>query len=766
MWYHILSRNILFLFQVLFFFCLYSQQGVLLEDSVPIIFSKARPSPGATTNVRFITVYLPFEAILNSNARFPVVYYLPGLGGDQNTFADSNAEIMDDLINDNKIAPFIVVNVDPSLIDGINSDGKRTYEGTWYINSELNGTFEDFFVRDLVPYIDAKYPTKNNKAFRALAGQSMGGFGALILGTKHPELFCGMGSASGTPFWAILTNILPELVTPGSINSPGDLMFAVNSLILPEIPINGKIIPDNGEFTFSFFSYSGALSPNVNNSPFFVNLPFEVDEENNPIFTPGSFIIASTVTGERFPVAVSLTPKESIIDQWKMESPYILAIPARNTLTRQAIYLDGGNQELINAAGARQLSDRYVSLDINHEYILYKGDHTTCLIEEVCSRNQTMFQYMSSKFAEGGLFTDEIRVAIIGTGTIEFHDDSRCIISDQHILSIQTDRTLGVTNTNITFQLFGDALLQIGDKDNSEKPQGVLQIGNPYTKVSLLHDPTLAADTVSATIIMRSGTIEIQNGGFFGIGVGVNGFAPKNINEWAISTLANMKNVSLQFISGVFRHEEQSNPDFQQSLLAFGPSKRYDFYINPTQAIIFGGGSTISLPDGLFVQPVVPKALGEQFPGGIRNDVDLNKQATDFFYQKPIGSLLFYNNVYQYGILSNSFSLSISGINQPFVFQTRSLDEYFSRLSLFNEERYNQVFEHEGIIFINDANQVEITILDNNGIIRSFINEQIPDFASSEQLLRKIGQSTGAVDVVALMIQGVFTLIRVDNVRT
>lgn len=746
----------------------YVQQGILIEDSVPIVFSNARPSPGATTDVRFIAVYLPYEATINPTARFPVVYYLPGLGGDQNTFADANAEIMDELINQKKIAPFIVVNVDPSLINGINPDGERTYEGTWYINSTLNGTFEDFFVRDLVPYIDTHYPTKPDKAFRALAGQSMGGFGALILGTKHPELFCGMGSASGTPFWAIITNLVPDLVPVGSINPPGDTMFAANSLILPEIPDvgpnTGKITPDNGPFTFSFFSYSGALSSNTNNPPFFVNLPFEVDQENNPIFTEGSFIIASPETGQRFSVPISLTPRQEIIDQWKTESPYILAIASKDTLKRQAIYLDGGNVELINAAGARQLSDRYVSLNIDHEYILYFGDHTTCLIEESCSRNQTMFQYMSSKFAEGGLFTDEIRVSIIGKGTIELHDDVTLAITDQHIIAVETDRNLNIQNTNITFELFDNATIKIGSSVIVEKPQGALQIGNSYTKVSLRNDPTLASDTVACTFIMRSGSIEIQPSGFLGIGVGVNGFASQNLNEWSLTTLTNINNISLQLISGSFRHEEQSNQDLQRSLIAFGPSNRYDFYINPAKTTMFGGGSTITLADGFWVQPVASQSVGEQMPGGIRNDADLDKQATDYFYDAPIGSLIYYENSYQYGILANSFQLPISGINHPFAFQTRSLDEYFSRLSLFTEETYNNVYGHEGIIIINDANQVEISALDNNGTIQRFVNDQIPNFSETESALRRIAQSRGSVDIIGLIVNGIFRLIRVDNV--
>src|SRR5439155_7356018 len=143
---------------------------------------------------------------------------LPGLGGDNNAFVIGNKAILDDLIADHQIITPILVTVDPSVVDGIDADGRHRYEGTWYVNSALNGNFEDFFIYDLIPYVDAHYPTLAYPQFRGAVGQSMGGYGSLYLGIIHPELFCAYGSASGTPFWIISNDaqlVAPDQPSPG-----------------------------------------------------------------------------------------------------------------------------------------------------------------------------------------------------------------------------------------------------------------------------------------------------------------------------------------------------------------------------------------------------------------------------------------------------------------------------------------------------------------------------------------------------------------------
>jgi putative tributyrin esterase len=73
---------------------------------------------------------------------------------------------------------------------------------SWYVNWAASeegqkNRWEDYIVKDLVGHIDATYRTIAKREGRAINGLSMGGFGGLMLGLKHPDLFCSIGSHSG-----------------------------------------------------------------------------------------------------------------------------------------------------------------------------------------------------------------------------------------------------------------------------------------------------------------------------------------------------------------------------------------------------------------------------------------------------------------------------------------------------------------------------------------------------------------------------------------
>lgn len=73
---------------------------------------------------------------------------------------------------------------------------------SWYINwaeSEdgQKNAWEDFIIEDLIGHVDATYRTIAAREGRAINGLSMGGYGAIMLGLKHPDLFCSIGSHSG-----------------------------------------------------------------------------------------------------------------------------------------------------------------------------------------------------------------------------------------------------------------------------------------------------------------------------------------------------------------------------------------------------------------------------------------------------------------------------------------------------------------------------------------------------------------------------------------
>src|SRR6266853_4190395 len=109
--------------------------------------------------------------------RYPVLYLLHGLGGNEQTAVVSGEwNVLQDLRRDHKVGDFLVV-----APDGWN---------TFYINSRDSKTlYGDFFLREFMPFIERTYRVRAGRAARGISGFSRGGYGALRIGLAHPELF-------------------------------------------------------------------------------------------------------------------------------------------------------------------------------------------------------------------------------------------------------------------------------------------------------------------------------------------------------------------------------------------------------------------------------------------------------------------------------------------------------------------------------------------------------------------------------------------------
>ena len=70
---------------------------------------------------------------------------------------------------------------------------------SYYLNSPVvkESQFETYISEEVIEKIDNTYRTIKNKKGRAISGLSMGGYGALYLAIRHPDLFCAAGSMSG-----------------------------------------------------------------------------------------------------------------------------------------------------------------------------------------------------------------------------------------------------------------------------------------------------------------------------------------------------------------------------------------------------------------------------------------------------------------------------------------------------------------------------------------------------------------------------------------
>lgn len=137
-----------------------------------------------------ITVYLPAD-YKETGEKYPVLYLLHGMNGDQKDWKDYGNVVgaTDAAIRGGTIKPFIIVM--PNAFTSFYVDGFSLFDG-W-----PGHKYETFFFTGLIPYIEANYPVLTDKGHTAIAGLSMGGYGASLYAFKYPEKFCMSYSMSG-----------------------------------------------------------------------------------------------------------------------------------------------------------------------------------------------------------------------------------------------------------------------------------------------------------------------------------------------------------------------------------------------------------------------------------------------------------------------------------------------------------------------------------------------------------------------------------------
>ena len=127
-------------------------------------------------------VMLPPSYAQDKARRYPVAYYLHGLGDNEQSLVNLGGwSIYDRLMREKKIGEFVVVAPAGFASFYINSrDGKFRYE--------------DFFLQEFLPAMEKKYRIGTTRAQRGIMGISMGGFGALHYAFKYPEKFAAVSA--------------------------------------------------------------------------------------------------------------------------------------------------------------------------------------------------------------------------------------------------------------------------------------------------------------------------------------------------------------------------------------------------------------------------------------------------------------------------------------------------------------------------------------------------------------------------------------------
>jgi S-formylglutathione hydrolase FrmB len=281
---------------------------------------------------RFVSVYLPPSYKKNSKAHYPVVYFLHG-------FTDDDAKwyglvkhwinlplLMDSAIGKKGVNEMIVVT----------PNAYSRHQGSWYSNSATTGNWEDFITEELVSYIDAHYRTIAKATSRGIMGHSMGGYGAMRIGEKHPDVFSSVYLLSPATLRATITSVTPALLKADSITTIEEFRkadFGVKAL----------------------YAQAAAWSPNPNRPPFYVDLPIRDGQLQT-----------------------------DILNKWAANMPLTtLDQYIRNLQKLKGLGFDAGTKDEAIAAGIRALDGELNKYGIPHQFEIYEGNHTNKIAERI-----------------------------------------------------------------------------------------------------------------------------------------------------------------------------------------------------------------------------------------------------------------------------------------------------------------------------------------------------------------------------------------------
>lgn len=197
----------------------------------PITGTPITIASGALGHDMAVQVFAPDS--FEGTRSYPILYLFPGRGGDERSWMGGGSPgdgvgidgIARSLIARGSIAPAIIVSVD--IDDSYGVDSGPSDEGYDH------GAYERYVIEDLIPQIEARYPNADHGR-RFVGGLSMGGFAALHVAFRHPEMFAGVGALSP----AIFEGTIPDrtwLYPDAGSRAQHDPLLLANTA-----PVSGK----------------------------------------------------------------------------------------------------------------------------------------------------------------------------------------------------------------------------------------------------------------------------------------------------------------------------------------------------------------------------------------------------------------------------------------------------------------------------------------------------------------------------------------------
>ena len=275
---------------------------------------------------RDVIVFLPPGYREDTSRRYPVVYALHGysIGAEQWTHEIHVPQTIEGAFALGAREMIVVL-----------PDSKTLHNGSMYSSSVTTGDFERFVAHDLVAYVDAHYRTLADRRSRGLVGHSMGGYGAVRIGMKHPDVFgalyvmsaCCLAAQGAGPADTAAARVLESVRTPAD------------------------------EARLSFFqraqlAMAAAWSPDPHNPPFYFDLP-----------TKGGVV------------------QPDVLARWAANAPLALVDQYVGNLRRyDGIAMDVGDQDGLRA-GVGRLHDVLDAYGIANAFEVYPGTHTSAVAD-------------------------------------------------------------------------------------------------------------------------------------------------------------------------------------------------------------------------------------------------------------------------------------------------------------------------------------------------------------------------------------------------
>ena len=280
---------------------------------------------------RDVCVYLPPSYGTSGNRRYPVIYLLHGFTDSTDNWFGTKPYF----INVPRVADKALASGGSREMIIVMPNAFTRYQGSMYSNSVTTGDWETFVATELVSYVDAHYRTLATRKSRGLSGHSMGGYGTIRIGMKHPEVFSSIYVLSPCCM-APATQVSPGWIKAEKIQSPDEI--------------------EQADFaTKAALASAAAWSPNPNHPPLFLDLP-----SRNGEFRPG------------------------IANKWAANAPLAMIDQYIDRLRQlHAIAVDAGAQDAGIAETVKALDQVLTNYKIAHAFEIYEGTHSSKIAERV-----------------------------------------------------------------------------------------------------------------------------------------------------------------------------------------------------------------------------------------------------------------------------------------------------------------------------------------------------------------------------------------------